>query len=345
MQVNRSLCEITGYSETALLQRTFQALTHPDDLDLDLKNMQCLLQGHQRSYQMEKRYIHQQGHIIWAFLSASIIRDHSEAPLYFVAQIQDISNRHEIDRIKNEFLSVVSHELRTPLTAIRGSLGVLETGVLEKQPEKAKYMLQIALNSSDRLVRLVNDILDLERLESGKVELVMETCQVAELMQQSIEAVQAIADQASVTLGTTFLAAELWAAPDAIVQALVNLLSNAIKFSPAGSKVCLTAEVRQNLDHPVLEKLGGLEGSISKPHILFSITDQGCGVPADQLETIFGRFQQVDVSDSRQKGGTGLGLAICKSIVQQHNGLIWLESTLGEGSTFSFTLPMTREEP
>ncbi|MDX2232724.1 MAG: PAS domain S-box protein [Leptolyngbyaceae cyanobacterium bins.349] len=327
LKVSQSLCEIVGYNEEELLARHFHNITHPDDLPVDLELTERMLAGEQRAYQREKRYIHQQGHIIWVLVNVSLVRDRNGNPLYFVSQIQDISDRHELDRIKDEFISIVSHELRTPLTAIRGSLGILETGVLDQDPDTAKQMLQVALNNSDRLVRLVNDILDLERLESGKVKLALEDCLVIDLLQQALESVQAIALQAAVTIHVTSDDARISVAPDSIVQALTNLLGNAIKFSPPGSTVWLKAEMLEALS------------PIPHPAILFSIQDQGRGIPPEKLESIFGRFQQVDVSDSRQKGGTGLGLAICKSIVQQHGGKIWAESQIGAGSTFYFIVP------
>jgi PAS domain S-box-containing protein len=238
---------------------------------------------------------------------------------------EDITQRQTVERIKNEFISIVSHELRTPLTAIRGSLGLLATGIYDKKPEKAKRMVEIALIDSDRLVRLVNDILDLERLDSGKVTLVKEVCEAADLMQQAVDGVRAIADSAAITLCVYPVSAQVCAAPDSIIQTLTNLLSNAIKFSPPNTTITLTAQPQSD-------------------HVLFQVKDQGRGIPADKLEAIFGRFQQIDVSDSRSKGGTGLGLAICQSIVQQHGGHIWAESTLGEGSTFYFTLQAPREQ-
>lgn len=234
---------------------------------------------------------------------------------------EDITQRQAIERLKNEFISIVSHELRTPLTAIRGSLGLLATGIYDNKPEKAKRMVEIALMDSDRLVRLVNDILDLERLDSGKVTLVKEVCDATALMRRSVEAVQAIADSERITISIIPVSAQVWAAPDSIIQTLTNLLSNAIKFSAAHTSITLTAQPEPD-------------------YVVFQVKDQGRGIPADKLEIIFGRFQQVDVSDSRSKGGTGLGLAICQSIVQQHGGRIWAQSTLGEGSTFYFTLPV-----
>ncbi|HEY9666039.1 MAG TPA: PAS domain S-box protein, partial [Coleofasciculaceae cyanobacterium] len=234
---------------------------------------------------------------------------------------EDITQRQAIERMKKEFISIVSHELRTPLTAIRGSLGLLTTGIYDNKPAKAKHMLEIARTNSERLVRLVNEILDLERLDSGKVALVKEVCDVATLLQRSIEAVQGLADSAAIALCVSPISAQVWAAPDSIIQTLTNLLSNAIKFSPANTTITLSTQLHSN-------------------YVLFQVKDQGRGIPVDRLETIFERFQQVDASDSRSKGGTGLGLAICRSIVQQHDGRIWAESIVGEGSTFYFTLPL-----
>lgn len=245
--------------------------------------------------------------------------------LYFVGIQTDITERRVVERMKDEFVSVVSHELRTPLTSIRGALGLLASGLLNTQPEKSQRMLEIAVNNTDRLVRLINDILDIERIESGKVSMAKETCDAANLMLQAADAMGAMAEKAGVTLSVSSISARLWADPDRIIQTLTNLLSNAIKFSTEGFTVWLTATRQEE-------------------QMLFQVKDQGRGIPADKLETIFERFQQIDASDSRKKGGTGLGLAICRSIVQHHGGQIWAESTLGEGSSFYFTLPLLREE-
>lgn len=251
----------------------------------------------------------------------------------------------KVSRLKDEFISIVAHELRTPLTAIRASLGLLDAGLLDDEPDTAQRMLRVASESSDRLVRLVNDVLNLERLESGKVQMVMQTCNVPSLMQQAVEAVEAIARESSITLSTKTLPVQVWAAPDAIVQTLINLLSNAVKYSAPGGTVWLRAEEwrsgKMGTQAIQNSKFKTLSYPITPPpHILFTVRDQGRGIPADQLDFIFDRFQQVDSSDSREKSGTGLGLAICKSIIQQHNGRIWAASTLDQGSTFYFTLPL-----
>ena len=239
-----------------------------------------------------------------------------------VVIFKDITERQIVERMKNEFVSVVSHELRTPLTSIRSALGLLSKGSLNNQPAKSQRMLEIAFDNTNRLVRLINDILDIERINSGKVTMEKQHCNAAELMMQAVDEMRAMAERAEIKLALKPIEVQLWADPDRIVQTLTNLLSNAIKFSPPGSTVSLNAK---------------LENS----QILFQVKDRGRGIPEDKLETIFDRFQQVDASNSRNQGGTGLGLAICRSIVQQHGGNIWVESTLGKGSTFYFTLPIS----
>lgn len=330
VKVNAYYCRLLGYSEAELLNLCFQEITDPADREADLEGLRQLLAGEIQSFQMQKRFITKQGTTVPVYLNAALVRDQNGQPLYSVGHIQDIRDRLKVERMKDEFISVVSHELRTPLTSIRGALGILETGVFDQRPAQAQHMLKIAINNSDRLVRLVDDILSLERLVSGKVTLVMESCQVAELMQQAIDSVQSLADQAGIVLSMQPLETELRAAPDAIIQTLTNLLSNAIKFSMPGGTVWLVAEpqwIEPAEGDPVSE-------------ILFTVKDQGRGIPSDKLEIIFEQFQQVDVSDSRRKGGTGLGLAICKKIVQQHDGRIWVESQLGKGSQFYFALPV-----
>jgi signal transduction histidine kinase/DNA-binding response OmpR family regulator len=228
--------------------------------------------------------------------------------------------------LKDEFVSIVSHELRTPLTSIRGSLGLLAGGALSTSPAKAARMLQIALENTDRLVRLINDILDIQRIESGRVELERRACDAGELVQQAADTMLAPATQAGVTLLVSGAPGALWADPDRVLQTLTNLLSNAIKFSEPGGNVWVEYEAGDG-------------------EVLFTVRDQGRGIPSAKLERVFERFEQVDSSDAREKGGTGLGLAICRSIVEQHGGHIWAQSAPGKGSTFRFTLPAAAATP
>ncbi len=240
-----------------------------------------------------------------------------------VVIFKDITERQIVERMKDEFVSVVSHELRTPLTSIRSSLGILISGLLKDRPDKSHRMLEIAFDNSNRLVRLINDILDLERINSGKTTTEQQTCNAADLMTKAVEVMQAMADKAKIKISFKPLAIELKANPDRIIQALTNLLSNAIKFSPPQTTVDLTAQLQDERT------------------VLFKLQDRGRGIPEHKLEAIFDRFQQVDATDSRDRGGTGLGLAICRNIVEQHGGKIWVESILDKGSTFYFTLPIS----
>jgi PAS domain S-box-containing protein len=242
-----------------------------------------------------------------------------------VVAFTDISERNALDRMKDEFISTVSHELRTPLTSLRAALGLVAGGALNARPEKMRQMMEIAIGNTDRLVRLVNDILDLERIGSGKAELHFAPTSVDDLFKRVTTQHQTIAQRANIRFHMEANNVVVWADPDRILQALNNLISNAIKFSPQASTI--PSEVRLIAHY------------VTPDEALIEIQDHGRGIPADKLQQIFERFKQVDASDSRTMGGTGLGLAICRSIIQQHGGHVWATSTLGEGSTFHFTLP------
>ncbi len=266
----------------------------------------------------------------------------------FFSLTNDISDRKAIERMKDEFISVVSHELRTPLTSIHGSLKLLATGKLGTLSEAGQQMLEVADENTDRLVRLVNNILDLQRIESGKVKMEKQVCNVTDLTIQATEAMQTMAQQHDIKLETTSVPVSIWADPDYMMQTLTNLLSNAIKFSSPGNTIWLTAEVNSAANQTAHKKesvaTGTQRSSSPIANVIFQVQDRGQGIPAENLESIFERFHQVDASDSRRKGGTGLGLAICRRIIEQHNGKIWAESTLGEGSTFYFIVPAPNQQ-
>jgi signal transduction histidine kinase/CheY-like chemotaxis protein len=242
-----------------------------------------------------------------------------------------LTQRSELDTLKDEFISTVSHELRTPLTSIRGALGLLSSGIIGDVDAKALNLLRIAVTNTDRLIRLINDILDLERMESGRAPLQIRRCSLRDLAQQAIDTMTPMADANTVHLALEPSTVAQAAYPEAlffdgdadrILQVLTNLLSNAIKFSPAASTIRIHTEAASD-------------------SILLKVVDEGRGIPSDKLDTIFDRFQQIEPSDARQKGGTGLGLAICRSIVQQHSGSIWAQRNLGPGTTLYMMLPRT----
>jgi two-component system, OmpR family, sensor histidine kinase VicK len=266
------------------------------------------------------------------------IDDHNQISGFF-ALSSDISDRKAIERMKDEFISVVSHELRTPLTSLHSALKILVTGRLGVLTKDGQQFLEIADESTERLVRLVNSVLDLQRIESGAVTMEKQACTATEVMIQAVDAMQAMAQQHQINLVNQTLDIQLWVDADYIVQALTNLISNAIKFSAPSNNVWLSVACQSQL--PIPKK--GRKSTKSKAQsieILFQVRDEGQGIPANKLETIFERFQQVDSSDSRKKGGTGLGLTICRKIIEQHGGKIWVASTVGVGSIFSFTLPI-----
>ena len=326
--VNRSWLRFTGRTFSQELGEGWKTRIHPEDLQ-DYLDTYTTAFDDRKGFQIEYRLQRADREYRWVLDTGRprFLPDGSFAG--YIGSCFDISDRRELEKLKDEFVSVVSHELRTPLTSIQGALDLLAGGALVDRPDYAQHMLKIGAKNADRLVRLINDILDIERIESGKVTMVKQACDVNCLITSAIDAVADVARQAKVKLEVSPLSARVWADPDRIIQVLINLLSNAIKFSDSDSTVWLTVEINDK----------------DPNNIIFQVRDRGRGIPKQKLESIFGRFQQVDASDSRKKGGTGLGLAICRSIVQHNDGQIWAESILGEGSRFFFTLPVLPEEP
>ena len=238
----------------------------------------------------------------------------------FTGIVRDITERKKLDRMKNEFISTVSHELRTPLTSIRGALGLIAGGAVGAIPEQAMAMIDIACNNSDRLVRLINDILDVEKIESGKMTFRIEAVDLVALLEQAIEANHAYAEQHQVDFALVERLPDVRVDADAdrLTQVVTNLLSNAAKFSPAGGQIDVAV-------HRV------------KGYVRVSITDHGPGIPEEFQSRIFQKFAQADASDTRQKGGTGLGLSISKAIIERLGGSIGF-TTGAAGTTFYFNL-------
>jgi len=239
----------------------------------------------------------------------------------FMGVIRDISERKHVDKIKTEFISTVSHELRTPLTSIRGSLGMLKSGVLGEVPDKANRMIELAHNNTERLINLVNDILDVEKIQAGKIELNLETINLTELVKQSILSNESYATscQVSLYLEPGLADFQVYADNHRLQQVMANLISNAAKFSPENGQVSINIQKNEKL-------------------IRVSVTDHGIGIPEEYRNKMFQKFSQVDSTDTRQKGGTGLGLNITKAIIEHHGGHIDYSTEEGKGSTFFFEL-------
>jgi PAS domain S-box-containing protein len=245
----------------------------------------------------------------------------------FIGTLRDISERLAVERMKNEFISTVSHELRTPLTSIAGSLGLLAGGATGELPAKTARLIAIAHNNSERLVRLINDLLDMEKIESGKMDFRFAPLSLAALTEQAIDANRGYAETLGVELRGIAAAGDsiVFADADRLMQVLTNLISNAVKFSPRNGAVTL-----EIFDHGDAVRL--------------SVHDDGAGIPDEFRQQIFGKVAQADASDSRQRGGTGLGLNIAKRIVERHGGHIGFDSdTRGGGTTFWINLQKWRE--
>mgnify|MGYP000542203309 CR=1 FL=1 len=243
---------------------------------------------------------------------------------FFAVFLHDISERRKVDQLKSEFVATVSHELRTPLTSIRASLSMLADGIAGDLPPDVANLVDIAHQSSERLVRLVNDVLDIQKIEAGSMQFERHAQPLLPVAEHALESMQAYAAQMGVTLRLDCEdeARALSAAidPDRLVQVLTNLLSNAIKFSPRGGQVTLGLS----------RHAGGAR---------LSVRDQGAGIPADFQPRVFQRFAQADGADTRQKGGTGLGLSITRSLVEEHGGQISFETKPGAGTVFRVDLP------
>jgi PAS domain S-box-containing protein len=246
----------------------------------------------------------------------------SESQRMFVGVVRDITERNALDRIKNEFISTVSHELRTPLTSIKGSLGLIASGAVGDLPDSMQTMLKISLQNSDRLILLINDILDMEKILLGKMELQFKPTDLAELVNEAIELNEGYADEYGITFTRVRCDEEstVLGDRDRLMQVLTNLISNAAKFSNEGGQVELYVERH-------------------KGAIRVSVKDYGIGIPDAFRDHIFEKFAQVDMTSSRQKGGTGLGLNISKALIEKHGGTLDFETEVDTGSTFHFTLP------
>ena len=317
--VNRTYETWYGQPCSSLLELSMSELVGKDNYQKMLPYVETALMGKKVTFEIQP--VAENGSLYW--MSATYIPDiDSEGRVKgFFSMVDDITDRKAVEQIKSEFVSIASHEMRTPLTSIHGVLKLLCAQRLGKLSPQGKTMADMALRNSDRLVHLVNDILDLERMESGQDRIEKQPCNSADLILQAVDTVNSMAQKYQITIEANSPSIELIADGDRIIQTLINLLSNAIKFSTPQSQVWVTAQTEEN-------------------RIIFTVRDRGRGIPQDKLKTVFERFQQVDASDSRKKGGTGLGLAICRHIIEQHGGQIWVDSEIDQGSTFYFSLPL-----
>ncbi|TDX99667.1 PAS domain S-box-containing protein [Thiohalophilus thiocyanatoxydans] len=277
--------------------------------------------------EQEWTYLCRDGSRVPVLLSITEMTDAHGNSIGFLGIGVDITERKRIERLRDEFVSTVSHELRTPLTSIRGSLGLLSGNLGEQLPEQALSLIDIASRNAERLLHLINDILDINKIESGEMAFDYQPLRVSGFLQQAVENNLAYARPFDVdlVLADTLPDVELFADEHRLMQVMNNLLSNAVKFSPAHSRVEIDANIQQHF-------------------VRISVTDHGKGIAEEFHQKVFDRFGQADASDSRNTGGTGLGLSIARAIVEQHGGQINFVSQPGIGTTFYFDMPLYQQQ-
>jgi signal transduction histidine kinase len=244
-----------------------------------------------------------------------------------VAIVRDVTDVKRVDRLKMEFVATVSHELRTPLTAIRGSLGLIAGGVTGDLPAQTAALVKIAYNNCERLLRLINDLLDIEKSEAGRLEFALQSLALLPLVEQAIETNRPFGAQFGVTFTYVQPAADVWVNGDSnrLTQVLTNLLSNAAKFSPPDDRVIIAVTAHAQT-------------------VRVAITNHGPPIAESFRDRIFMKFAQADASDTRQRSGTGLGLSISKAIIERLGGLMNYETDDTTGTTFYFDLPVYHPE-
>jgi PAS domain S-box-containing protein len=342
LKVNQALCDSIGYSAEELSCKTFQDVTHPDDIEADLANVRQLLDGEISSYKMEKRYFHKEGRVVWALLGVSLLRDKQNKPLYFISQIEDISDmkramtrQQELtekaqvaERAKSDFLAVMSHEIRTPMNGVIGMTGLLlDTGLNSEQ----RNLAETIRTGGESLLGLINDILDFSKIEAGQLSFEELDFDLRNVVEDALDMMAGQAQARGIELVGGVdpeVPTKVRGDPGRVHQVLTNLIGNAIKFTKSGEvAIRVTAQAETE----------------TEVHVRFEIKDTGTGIAPETQARLFQPFVQADSSTSREFGGTGLGLAICKRLAELMNGDIGVESTLGKGSTFWTTLKFYRQ--
>lgn len=323
--INEAGARTLGFKPEQLTGRQMHQVIHHGHADGTTYSKQSspILQGMRRQETVRMR-----DEVFWRHDGTIVPVEYTASPLFEDGQIsgmvvafQDVSERRRLEKMKDEFISTVSHELRTPLTSLRAALGLISSGALDKRPDKQRQMVDMAIGNCERLVRLVNDILDFEKVEQGRLSLRPVPVKTADLLRRAADVAHAMATQVRITIQIGDGPEMVLADPERALQVLNELVANAIKFSPPDTVI-----------HLGTEPAGETEVSIV-------VEDEGRGIAPEKIDRIFERFQQGDASDTRALGGTGLGLALCRSIVEQHGGRIWVENKPTPGSRFLFTLP------
>lgn len=324
--LNKGMVASLGYDSGELIGRPIWEIKPRMPEAVFRSHIAPLLQGDKPWLNYETIHLCKDGSELPVEVFLQLVKEEGDKSL-FVAIARDLTERRKIDKMKSEFISTVSHELRTPLTSIRGSLGLVRGGVAGELPDKAKPMIEIAYNNAERLVRLINDILDMEKIESGKMSFEMKTVELMPLIEHALEANRGYGEQYKVrfALAGGMVDALVDVDVDRLSQVLANLLSNAAKFSPPDDEVTVAVNT-----------IGSM--------LRVGVSDHGPGIPEEFRGRIFQKFSQADSSDTKLKGGTGLGLSISKAIIEKMGGTVGFNSEAGHGTTFFFELPYSARE-
>ena len=315
--INPACLEVWGFDSEELYGKRMITLLVPDDVQKTLDAVEKI-KTNKTGEPFENRIKTKSGAIKIMLWTAQY--SEQEQLLYCVAH--DVTAAREVERIKQEFVQMISHDLKTPLSSIQMSLEMIGRGIYGQLEENGKTRLESATRNCNQLIALINDLLDIEKMQAGKLQLELESADAFGLAEEAMETARGFAEKHKVELKVEGDRNPVFVDRKRMIQLLVNLLSNAIKFSQPGSTVTIGTRMKP-------ESLEWVE---------IYVEDQGRGIPPEQLQRIFDRFAQVEASDATEKGGTGLGLAICKAIVEAHEGSISCISELGKGTRFTIDL-------